>query len=279
MKKINLIILAIFPLIFFSCIDVIELDVPEGKRRLVVEGMVTDQEEVQTITLKYTAPYFSNEAIPMVKGAEVKVITEDGEYIVFDEKEEGIYQKEFKGQIGVAYSLYIKLNDGTEYVSGLEKMEAVPEIDSIYFEFQKAGFRYMEDGYYVTTILSDPKGIRNFYRWIIYNNDSQVTGREGLMLSEDRIYDGMEKLDAKFNTPFQLNDVVKVRQLSISEKYFNYLNILLRQVYNSGSQFDAPPAPIIGNIYLKDKPEEYALGYFHASAVSIAEIIIEEKED
>lgn len=275
MKRYILLIL-IIPLLFSSCIDVIDLEVPEGRQRLVVEGRVTDLLELQTVILKNSAPYFSNTELAMVAGAEVSVIDNDGEVIVLEESSDGVYQKEFQGVGGQSYSLLIRLKDGTEYVSVPEKLVAAPAIDSIYYKFQKKSIFNPEEGYKVGIYFSDPPGQRMYYRWTFHLNEELI--RDLFYYSESRYYDGLEDIDLDFNYVVQKGDKVKVRQLSVSERYYRYLDILRMQVYNTGSQFDTPPAPVIGNVHKAGDREDYAFGYFSVTGVAMAEMEIKEEQ-
>jgi hypothetical protein len=163
MKYIQYYICLIVLVTFTACEDVIEIDVPEGKVRLVVEGMLTDREELQTVKLKYTAPYFSNQPTPNVQGATVYITDDQGQEITLTETAPGVYQHEFAGIHGRSYELYIETAEGEHYHSLTETMMPVPAIDTIYATFEKASINNEEEGYYVAITATDPADTVNFY--------------------------------------------------------------------------------------------------------------------
>lgn len=275
MKNLKYLIYTVLLFAATACEDVIDLEVPEGKTRLVVDGMLTDREELQTVKLKYTAPYFSNQATPVVEGATVYITDDTGQKITLEENAPGTYQKQFSGVIGRTYQLVIETAEGDTYHSLKEAMVAVPPIDSIYYEFEEASLFNEEEGYYVSVIATDPQGIANFYRWRYYINGQRQSQPEDLFFSNDRLLDGYEDVDVNFyRHPLLPGDVAFVEQMSISENAYNFLNLLYQQTVSGGSQFDTPPAPIKGNI-VSTESGAYALGYFMVTAIETAEVTIE----
>lgn len=276
MKNIQHYVFLIILVAFTACEDVIEVDVPEGKTRLVVEGMLTDREEVQTVKLKYTAPYFSNQPTPVVQGAEVYITDDQGNKIALTETAPGVYQHEFAGINGRTYQLYIKTEEGEQYRSLEETMMPVPPIDTIYATFEKASINNEEEGYYVAINATDPADTVNFYRWRYYVNGQYQNEPEDLFFGNDRLIDGLDGIMVNFyRDPLLVGDVAVVEQMSISENAYNFLNLLYQQTVSGGAQFSPPPAPIKGNI-VGSKEGEYALGFFMVTAITTAEIIIEE---
>ena len=96
--KLIYVLTALMVFLNISCTDVIDIDLEEGPVRLVVEGGVELIKEApsghQSIRLTTTAPYFSNQAAPAVKGAVVKVRDETGRIYDFKESTttEGLYE-------------------------------------------------------------------------------------------------------------------------------------------------------------------------------------------
>lgn len=260
-----------------ACEDVIELDVPEGRTRLVVDGLLTDREELQTVKLKYTAPYFSNQSTPLVKGATVYVTDNTGEKIILEETAPGIYQKRFAGVIGRTYQLTVEVANGPVYRSLEEPLKAVPTIDSIYYEFEEASLYNEEEGYFVSITASDPPGKNDFYRWQYYVNGEKQSEPEDLFFDSDRLIDGNEGLTISFyRDALVVGDTALVEQMTISENAYEFLNLLYQQTVSGGSQFAPPPAPIKGNMVNVEDNQDYALGYFMVSAVKSEKIIIED---
>lgn len=276
MKNIQYYICLIILATITACEDVIEVDVPEGKTRLVVEGMLTDREELQTVKLKYTAPYFSNQPTPAAQGATVHITDDQGQKITLLETAPGVYQHEFAGVIGRSYQLHVETAEGEQYHSLHETMMPAPPIDTIYATFEEASLYNEDEGYYVTITSTDQADTVNFYRWRYYVNGERQSEPEDLFFGNDRLIDGLDGIMVNFyRDPLLVGDVALVEQMSISENAYNFLNLLYQQTVSGGAQFDPPPAPIKGNILSSDD-KEYALGFFMVTAITTAEIVIEE---
>ena len=277
MKYIQYYICLIVLVTFTACEDVIEIDVPEGKVRLVVEGMLTDREELQTVKLKYTAPYFSNQPTPNVQGATVYITDDQGQEITLTETAPGVYQHEFAGIHGRSYELYIETAEGEHYHSLKETMMPVPAIDTIYATFEKASINNEEEGYYVAITATDPADTVNFYRWRYFVNGQLQHEPEDLFFGNDRLIDGLDGIIVNFyRDPLLVGDVAIAEQMSISENAYNFLSLLYQQTVSGGAQFSPPPAPIRGNI-IGSSDEDYALGFFMVTAITTAEITIKEE--
>lgn len=63
-----------------------------------------------------------------------------------------------------------------------------------------------------------------------------------------------------------------VRQLSVSKDSYEYWRRVRELVNNTGSVFDSPPAPIRGNLYNVNDPEEVVLGYFEVAKAKVSRI-------
>ncbi len=260
-------------LLFTACEDIIELNTPEGKRRLVVDGLLTDQPELQTVSLKYTAPYFSGEQTPAASGALV-IVKENGSYAdTLQETQAGIYQKAFRGQAGNEYRLYIKTVNGEEYLSHPQRLQPVPAIDSLYAEFNES--RYSdESGYLLFLRTSDPEEVTNFYRWRLFINGALQQGTDNLYIASDKLVNGNSGLGlAFFRHRLQQGDSARVEQLSVSGAAYDFMSLLKDQA-SGGSQFSTPPAPVRGNVVALSEEENFALGFFMVSAVSGKKITI-----
>lgn len=276
MKYIKTIISISLSVALVSCEDVIELDVPEGNTRVVVEGLITNLEEVQTIKLTTTKPYFDGKPIPVITGATVTVTDDAGGSYVMEETSPGTYQKMFAGVVGRTYKLSFISPSGEHYESLTETLKPVAPIGKIYSEFEKESVMVEEEGNYVSITVSDPSTKNDHYKWRFYVNDEMKNKPEDLYYANDMIFNGTENIIITFsNHALKSNDHAKVEQMSISEGAYDFLHLLFLQTAEVGSQFDTPPAPVKGNIINKNNPENYALGYFMVSAIETAEIVIE----
>lgn len=276
MKSI-LYILLLCSLLVSACEDVIELDTPEGNKRLVVGGLLTDQQALQTVSLTYTAPYFSEQQTPAATNALV-IIKENGTYAdTLQETSPGVYQKLFRGRQSKEYSLYIKTAEGDEYLSHPQQLQAVPAIDSIYAEYSESHFSG-EAGYMIMLRTSDPKEVANYYRWRLFVNGELQQGTDNLYIASDQLINGSNGLGFGFyRHRLQLGDSAKVEQLSVSREAYDFMSLLSDQA-SGGSQFSTPPAPVRSNVKSLTEEENYALGFFMVSAVSSEKITISPAE-
>lgn len=261
----------------FSCEDVIDLNIPSGDVRLVVDGWIYDLAEPTQIKLTYSAPYFSSNSNPPATNTIVVLQSASGSNDTLNEvlPGSGVYETIKTGQIGETYNLYIKTPDGEEYLSIPEELVRVPQIDSIFQEYREETL-FDDAGYYIQINTKEPSGIGDYYRWKFYINDTLLNSPEDLNYADDEFVDGNDIIafDVHFD-PLIIGDKGRVEQLSISKNAYEFLALVQEQTLFVGSIFDFPASPINGNIYNKNKPNETALGFFGASSVAVAELVIQ----
>ena len=66
---------------------------------------------------------------------------------------------------------------------------------------------------------------------------------------------------------FVPGDIVNIDLHGISERYHNYIRLLIEQSNSGGDPFSAVPAPLKGNCINHIQPDNYALGYFRLTEV------------
>jgi hypothetical protein len=261
-----------------GCTRVVDLDVAEGTKRLVVEARLEsikgDARGRQHVRLSLTDGFATAGTPPPATGASVEVTDEPGARFTFLEVPgtPGLYAAEnLVPMIGAPYTLTI-VYQGQRY-QATERVVAVAPIDSLYFVYQektigrKPGFRPAID-------YADPVGVGNDYFWELAVNDSlrlsRDPGNRFRVISEDRFYDGgritgYQPYDEEIvNT----GDRVMMRQIGLSEAGFRYYAALFEQSNGGGSPFSVPPASVKGNVANLTTPSLYPLGYFLASEVS-----------
>ncbi len=280
MKKIiNILLVA---LIFTSCEDIIELDVPEGPTKLVVDALLTNGDSIQRIHLTTTAPYFDANPTPRLSGAIVFVTTSKGDSIYFTENgDPGTYEANYRVEDStITYTLNIISPDGREYRSFSESLNRVPPIDVFEQSDERAappGPNEGEIGYIGLLTTTEPAGPGDFYRWVTFVNGEQRRDPFDLIINDDRLVDGNEIREWDIVYDLFPGDTCEIWQMSISERAFNYWSLVFDQITNFGGPFDTPPAPIEGNVYNVNDPDEKVLGFFGVSKVSIASFITVEK--
>lgn len=262
-----------------ACERVVDLDLSEGTRRLVIEArlerVIGRVNGNQSITLTTTAPYFSDAAPPPATGAIVRVTDEAGVAVTFVETAPGRYTTDqLIIRIGSTYRLTITY-EGQSYES-TETAQSVAPIDSLYLESPKPGRFSGTEGVRATIDLADPPGLGNFYLWDQFIDGVRVLGPDSSfkyrMVAMDDAVDGLtiEGFQPYEGIDIPVGSTVLMRQIGLSERMYRYYFAFSDQVSADGSPFAVPPAGIRGNISNVTDPSRFPLGYFHAAEVSEA---------
>jgi uncharacterized protein DUF4249 len=271
------------PLLAFlaACERVVDLDVAEGPRRLVVEArlerVIGRVNGNQSITLTTTAPYFSDIAPPPATGATVRVTDDAGAGTTFVESAPGRYTtNQLTVRIGARYRLTITY-EGQTYESTETAMSVAP-IDSLYLEAPKPGRFSGTEGVRATIDLVDPPGLGNFYLWDQFIDGVRVLGPDSSfkyrMVAMDDAVDGLtiEGFQPYEGIDIPIGGTVLMRQIGLSERMFRYYFAFSDQVSADGSPFAVPPASIRGNVSNVMDPSRFPLGYFYAAEVAEARV-------
>ncbi|WP_040279596.1 DUF4249 domain-containing protein [Psychroserpens damuponensis] len=269
---IKLIILLV-ALAFTACEDVIDVDVPTGQTRLVIEGSLDWEKGTtgnnQTIKLSTSTPYFQTATIPIVTGASVKVTNIDtNQEFIFIDQNDGTYTiSNFVPIIGNTYNLEVIHNNET--YTATETLTAVSEINSV-TQSLEGGFD--DELLEVNVYFDDPADEDNFYLFSFYEQGDLFSTIEDLsdeFVNGNEIHNFFEKDDDDDNdqAPFQAGDIVDIQLYGISEGYYNYVRILIEQYYGGGDPFSSTAAEVRGNCINETNSDNYAYGYFRVTEV------------
>lgn len=72
--------------------------------------------------------------------------------------------------------------------------------------------------------------------------------------------------------------LVDVRQLSLTADAYRYYKLFQNQTQKTGGLADSPPTALGGNVHQATNPQLMAVGYFSASAVSLAHHWLDRKD-
>ncbi|MDY8138308.1 DUF4249 family protein [Aquimarina sp. 2201CG5-10] len=272
MKKLLYIIFVFF--LFASCEDVVDVDVPNGEPRLVIDASFeiylneTPVDAEGGVRLTLSAPFF-DEDVPTVSDATVFITNlSDNSIVNFIETgEPGFYIPENTSilpEFGIEYELTVVYNSET-YKATTQLIPTVA-IDNIE---QGDGTLFDGDETEVIVFFTDDGNRDDFY---LFDFDFNL-----FLPSEDRFYQG-----EAFNFSYFYEDPVAGREvtikiLGIDERYYNYSNLLIEQSeQEGGNPFQTPPARIRGNIINTTNPDNYALGYFNLSEADRFQFMIRE---
>lgn len=266
---------------FLSCEDTVVLDLPNGNDKLVVNGWITNENKVHKITLHKTVRFNSINDFPPVSGAEIYITDRlSFRYDFLEIGSSGVYASDsllLIGKQGEAYTLHIKLENGSEYISKREVLNQLPELSDLSTDFFFDPGVSIDDNearkYYLIGQVNDIPNINNYYRWKINVNGIDRNGPDDIFLFDDKFSDGLLFEIEAINVTMQIGDIVELQHMSMTESAYKYYEQLSEQL-SSGIIPNTPPAIIFGNIENINDSTEVVLGYFGASAISNSNLII-----
>ena len=279
-----------------SCENVIDLDTATGPTQLVVDGWITNQPGAQTITLSWSASYFSNTTPKPVLAAEVTVTDNLGTVYQFkDLAGNGKYVwagtgKDTLGHIGRTYTLKVK-NQADVYTA-VNQIKRVPAVDSIVYQKETLPFnpdKGPKEGFIVSFYARDFVGEGDTY-WIkpvirgkaVVNKATSISTVYDAAFNAGAPSDGLifiQPLRQAITTDslYSAGASVGVELHSITQEAFAFLNQVREQAANGGL-FATPITNVKSNVVNANPAGEKALGYFGASAVSKLETVIDPKK-
>lgn len=264
MKKIIYIVCC---LLLISCEDVIELNLNTAEPRLVIDASLTWLKDTtgnnQLIRLTQTVSYYSTTVLP-ASGAIVTVTdTKNNTFNFIEEKDTGIYiNQSFIPVINGVYNLKIVYKN--DIYTASEILMPVVSIDKIE-QKNNAGFSGNETE--IKAFYTDPKNIKNYYLFEFINSN---LNRASFDVYDDEFTDGNQIFAFHSNENLKTGNELIIQNHGISQRFFEYMTILLQQSKDeSGGPFEVQPATLRGNCINQTNPNNYPLGYFRASEVSI----------
>lgn len=257
-----------------SCNDVIDIDVPNADPRLVIEASLDWEKGTlgnqQTIKLSNTKPYFDASTSDIVTGASVKVTNDNDstEFIFIDQNNGEYTTSNFIPVLNQSYTLEVIHNNET--YSAQETLMSVTNIINVEQSYE-GGFD--DEVLDVSIYFQDPVGEENFY--LVRFKEVGDTFAELEDISDEFVNGNLidtwfekeddEDTDEESFTP---GDIVNIDLHGISERYHNYIRLLIEQSSSGGDPFSSVPAPLRGNCINNLHPENYALGYFRLTEVT-----------
>jgi hypothetical protein len=157
-------------------VEPIEQNLSQDINVVVVDGDLTNLNEPQVLRLNRSQsdPLTGRFGSFPLTEATVEVVVDSSQVVSFRETTPGRYQapEGFRGEVGHSYQLRFTLSDGAKYQSLPEVMQAVPEVDRLYQEFNPsslsgkqrlAGYYTAANDFYVD--FQDPESQQNYYKW------------------------------------------------------------------------------------------------------------------
>lgn len=264
MKYIYIFLILII-IITVSCEDVIEIELDSIGQKLVVEGVINDDDEKCTVKLTKTGDYFNPSIYPAVSDAVITVTENNTEPVTLTENESGTYiAEDLQGKENTSYSLNI-MSEGKEYTANVTIPQKV-NIDFLSFMYSSPNPR-LEEGYMVKCHFYEPEEFENFYRLKAYKKGDTKKANGNIYIFDDDIISGNNAVIIWNYEVFQPLDTVIVELLTLDKSTYDYLNTLSRiagEVVGGPQMLTASSTPANPETNLSND----ALGYFAAYTVS-----------
>ncbi|MEQ9425602.1 MAG: DUF4249 domain-containing protein [Cyclobacteriaceae bacterium] len=270
------IIIALF-VVLWSCEDPVSINIPNSTPKLVVDGVITDVQTLQEIRLLYSNDFNSTTGTDKANGATVRIIDNIGQAIDFLEATDGLYQSTavVSGNYGNSYQLQIELSDGTTYESDFQVLKPTPAIDFLSVNIVPNLRNDDPEVFNVSVHTTDFIEMGDFYRWKIFKNGFQLGNISDVILRSDRLFN-QNQFSVEFDAfEFSSGDSCIIEQYSLSEPAFEFFRLLQIQTGELGRSTSTEPSPVKSNIYNINDHSEVVLGFFYATSVSQAEIVVE----
>lgn len=282
----HLFVCLVFGFFVSSCVDDINVEIPDSDRKLVVDAWIRTDTLLNSVRLSWTTNFSEDSVGNLLGGATVYIESAGGSIRKeFTEEGPGLYQAMGDDWFldDSTYVLHVNVN-GKRYQSTPQYVNSVPDIDSMFFLsgeiINNFGLPITVDGGFYTAIQAIEKpGVGDNYAWKLFINGEDKSIRNNLTYLQDAdLVDG-----GPIEPPFSIlldsviiGDTVQVEQMTITDEGFRYLFELQAQ-FNGGSPFSAPPAPVKSNMFNPDDEDELVLGVFMASSSFRRTLIVREE--
>ncbi|MAP54056.1 DUF4249 domain-containing protein [Altibacter sp.] len=248
-----------------SCEDVIDVDLNESAPRFVIEANIfhfkeQDRNRVH-VELSETTPFFNNIPQP-VTGASVIIIAEDGTQFNIEEAPSGgVYTME--GFPLVENSMYrIEITYNNEIYTATEQLELVPSLEFVE-QLNDGGFS--GEDIELKAFFNDPPNEENYYFF-----EGLSTRGNAYDTFNDQFFDGNQIFGFYSVEDLKANDQVTFYLHGVDKNFYNFMFVLLQQSTDqSDGPFETQPATVRGNIVNTTTPNNFPLGYFRISEVSV----------
>jgi hypothetical protein len=291
-------------LLLSSCISQFIPKTSENQEIFVVEGLITDQPEVNTIKLSTSMPLGERTDSKPLSGYSVSVVDNLSNVYLLKETDPGTYvtdPESFRGVIGRIYTLHITSNipDYHFYTSYPMEMTPVPPIDSLYYEKEKitdyGNLLVNQEGCQIFLNTKDPEKKCNYYRWEydetweiripysvpnyicwINSKSDQINIKSTVNLNESVVQRYPLNFVSNQTDRLKYKYSMLVKQYSLSEIEYNYWDKLQTMSEQVGGLYDILPSSVPSNVFCSNYPDEKVLGFFSVSASTSKRIFVKD---
>ena len=283
MKKVSIYYLIL--ILFSSCETVVQLELDEGEKNLVVESYLEFSDTTDSgfahVFLTESSAFYGNTTPKPVSNATISI--NDTYILVEDMDSLGYYVSQspipYSGEAEFRIDIIADVDGKEGRWSATDPYTSVPEIDSIYYVYEAEASLFQEEGYYVKVMLTDPAEEENFYHLNVLVNDALSfelsPGTKRSLIFKDEYVNGMDLNFMVNDIPLKEGEHLKLILSSITEDvYYYYFNLytLLTETSGIGA---TPPFPLYGNVVSQNENFDNALGYFQVRSTTVKEITID----
>lgn len=295
-----------------TCLDPIELDIPEGfDNTLVIQGVLV-KGNPSTFRLTVSRLFdFTPESVERVNVREVILTDEANNSIEIDRTGTGFYSTTFgpdsgiEIEVGKSYKINFSTFDGRSFESRFEPLVGVPEIDTITFEpISKElvfadGTTTEQDSalrFYVNTPLAPANSeervslLWNLRETFIVSQPRSFTDAkvcyvtENLEVTRVKVFDGVNTTasridqlaihDHDFNARLAEGNYFELIQYGLSPGAFEYWEQISQVLERDGNMFETPAGRISTNFFNTVDSTEQVFGYFYATSSDTARVFV-----
>lgn len=263
MKNIQYILMLLLALFFTSCEEVVDVDLNTAAPRLVIDASInwykgTPGNE-QKIKLTTTTGYYDT-VIPVVSGAQVFITNSTNDVFTFIENPDtGEYLcTGFVPVINQTYLLTV-ISEGQTYTAE-ETLKATPTIKDNISQNNEGGFSGTD---IELKFFFDDNGAEN--NSYLTKTTASIHPFPDYDVFDDEFFQGNEMMGIYIDEYLKAGDQMQFTIYGVSERYKNYMDILLNASEGDGGPFQTTPSNVRGNIINQTNMDNFALGYFRLS--------------
>ncbi|RYY23870.1 MAG: DUF4249 domain-containing protein [Sphingobacteriaceae bacterium] len=247
-------------MLLLSCKKVIEINFEDTANQLVIEGIVTNASNMQTVKISKSVAVTAASNFPAVSGATVG-ISSNGTTYALREISAGNYRVTgLRGQPGRTYQLNISYN-GQNYTA-TSTMPNQVRLDSLGLDVTSVVGKEFKS---VSVAYTDPAATTNYYRFLLSVNNVPSAN---YFIYTDQLTNGRpvnrNLRDGDLN--LKTGDVATIEMQCIDQNVYQYWNGLSQNENRGGAS--TTPANPVSNI------SNGALGYFSAHTAQTVQLTI-----
>lgn len=198
--------------------EVIDLDLSEIERHIVVVGKMEEGSYSNHITLYRAGSLSTSDDFTPIPDAVVTLMDDSGNSETLHESPEGTYSTSATaGTVGRTYTLQVE-SEGKEYIA-ISSMPTPLKFDTIKFHLKSE----YNSSYILEVIFKDNPGIPDYALINVYVNNNLVEKR----LYNDKYSDGEEIFINDFKYLYYAGTDVKIEFITLDEPVYRYYSLLI----------------------------------------------------